>query len=35
MLYECVGKTLGQLIPKFPPTSDEDIDKLLEMKIRV
>ena len=35
MLYGGVGKSLGQLIPKFPPTSDEDIDALLAMKVRM
>jgi hypothetical protein len=35
MLYECVGKTLGQVLPKFPPTTDKEVDSLLAIKLRV
>jgi hypothetical protein len=35
MLFDCVGKTLGQLLPKFPPQSDEDVDFLMDLKVRV
>jgi hypothetical protein len=29
------GKALGQVILKFPPTSDDDVDFLLDKKVRV
>jgi hypothetical protein len=32
MLFDCVGETLGQLLPKFPPQSDEDVDFLMDLK---
>lgn len=35
MLFEGVGKTLGQVLPKFPPSSNSDVDTLLDMKVRV
>ncbi len=35
MLYEGVGKTLGQVLPKFPPTTDKEVDSLLAINIRV
>jgi hypothetical protein len=35
MLFECVGKQLGQIIPRFPPTTDAEVDSLLDLKIRV
>jgi hypothetical protein len=35
MLYEGVGKTLGQVLPKFPPTTDKEVDSLLATNIRV
>jgi hypothetical protein len=35
MLFDCVGKTLGQLLPKFPPQSDDDVDFLMDLKVRV
>ena len=35
MLYECVGKTLGQVLPKFPPTTDDEVDALMATNIRV
>mmetsp|Transcript_54890 Transcript_54890/g.114865 ORF Transcript_54890/g.114865 Transcript_54890/m.114865 type:complete len:141 (-) Transcript_54890:119-541(-) len=35
MLFECVGKTLGQVLPKFPPTTDDEVDALMDTKIRV
>ncbi len=31
MLFDCVGKMLGQLLPKFPPQSDEDVDFLMDL----
>ena len=35
MLYECVGKTLGQVLPKFPPSTDDEVESLLAINIRV
>ena len=35
MVYEGVGRSLGQYLPKFPPATDEDVDQLMELKIRV
>ena len=35
MIFQAVGKTLGQVIPRFPPSSDDDVDFLLDMKVRV
>ena len=29
MLFECVGKTLGQIVLKFPPLSEDNVDTLL------
>jgi hypothetical protein len=34
MIHE-VGKSLSQLIPKFPPTTEAEVDALMDMKIRV
>ena len=35
MIHEGVGKSLSQLIPKFPPTTEAEVDALMDMKVRV
>ena len=35
MIFHAAGKVLGQVIPKFPPTSDDDVEFLLNLKVRV
>ncbi len=35
MLFECVCKTLGQVLLNFPPTIDDEVDALMDTKIRV
>jgi hypothetical protein len=35
MVFEGVGKSLGQLLPKFPPITDEDVNQLMDLKVRV
>ena len=35
MLYECVGKTLGQVLLKFSPSTDNEVESLLAINIRV
>ena len=35
MIYEGVGKCIGQFLPKFPPNTDEEVDQLMELKVRV
>ncbi len=35
MLNECYGKTLGQMLLKFPPTNDDEVDTLMGTNIRI
>ena len=35
MLFECVGKILGQVLPKFPQTTDDEVNALMDTQIRV
>ncbi len=35
MIFHAAGKILRQVIPKFPPTSEDDVDFLLNLKVRV
>jgi hypothetical protein len=35
MLYECVGKSLSQVLPKFPPITDDEVNTLMGTNIHV
>ena len=35
MLFEAVPVQLGKVLPKFPPVTDQDVDNLLDLKMRM